>query len=435
MKVYKFGGASVKNAEAVENVGRIIKDYADDDLWVVVSAMGKTTNALESLIEAYKQMLPTRGQMLLELKAFHTEILDGLFPFSGNEVFLTVNQLFDALESELEKVKQVPFDQAYDAVVSYGELISTHIISAYLDESGLPNTWVDAREMIKTDSRFREAEVDFITTQANLKTRWNRIMNSNSITGKGLMITQGFIASDGKNSTTLGREGSDYTGAIIAWSLDASELTIWKDVPGMLNADPKFFPEAERISSLSYKEAIELSYYGASVIHPRTLKPLQNKDIPLYVRSFIHPEAEGTSIHHDESHDQVRASYIFKQNQVLISIIAQDFSFIMEENLSHIFSLLAKHGLKANLMQNSALSFSICMDDKGERVDAFMKECGGEYKTLYNQGLSLLTVRHYNEAKLAELLTNREVLVEQKSRRTARYVLKGGFTSSSAATP
>jgi aspartate kinase len=338
------------------------------------------------------------------------------------------------LENELEKVKQVPFDEAYDTIVSYGELISTQIISTYLDETGLPNTWVDAREVVRTNSRFREAEVDFAKTSANLQARWNRILNSNSITGKGLMITQGFIASDGKKTTTLGREGSDYTGAIIAWSLDASELSIWKDVPGMLNADPKFFPEAERISSLSYKEAIELSYYGASVIHPRTLKPLQNKDIPLYVRSFMHPEAEGTRIHHDESRDYERPSYIFKQNQVLISIIAQDFSFIMEENLSHIFSLLSKHGLKANLMQNSALSFSICMDDKGERVEAFMKDCSKEYKTLYNQGLSLLTVRHYNEAKLRDLLENREILVEQKSRRTARYVLKGGFNSSTSAT-
>jgi aspartate kinase len=430
MKVYKFGGASVKDAAAVKNVAKIIQDHAEDDIWVVVSAMGKTTNALESLLEAYRQGLDTRAQILEQIEEYHREVLDGLFPFSGHDVFLSLNKTMEKLKETMEKRAMEEYDKIYDTVVAFGEDLSAMILSAYLDERSLLNTWVDAREVIITDSRFREGKVDFVKTGKKVKERWNNIVESTNITGKGLLISQGFIGSDGKNTVTLGREGSDYTGAILAWSLGATELTIWKDVPGMLNADPKFYPGAERIPSLSYQEATELSYYGASVIHPKTLKPLQNKGIPLYVRSFMNPAAEGTVIHHDESQDHSHPSFIFKQAQVLISITPQDFSFIAEDNMSQIFALLSKHGLKANLMQNSALSFSICMDDRGKRVEEFMEECRVNYKTLYNQGLSLLTVRHYDEETLARLLKNREVLVEQRSRKTARFVLKGGFNLS-----
>ena len=430
MKVFKFGGASVKDAAAVKNVGKIIKMHLDDDLWVVVSAMGKTTNALETLLEAYRQGLDNRVQILEQIEAYHREILDGLFPFSGHDVFLNLNKTMERLQDTLEKRALEHYDTIYDTIVAFGEDLSAMILSAYLDEKSYLNTWVDARDIIITDNTFREGKVDFVKTGKKVKERWNSIVESTNITGKGLLISQGFIGSDGKNTITLGREGSDYTGAILAWSLGASELSIWKDVSGMLNADPKFFPEAERIPSLSYQEATELSYYGASVIHPKTLKPLQNKGIPLYVRSFMDPSAEGTVIHHDESKDHSHPSFIFKQSQVLLSITPQDFSFIAEDNMSQIFALLAKYGLKANLMQNSALSFSICMDDRGKRIEEFIKECQESYKVLYNQGLSLLTVRHYDEETVERLLKNREVLVEQRSRKTARFVLKGGFNLS-----
>jgi len=433
MKVYKFGGASVKDAMAVKNVAKIVKEHAEEDLWLVVSAMGKTTNALESLLEAYRQGLQNKEEIQMQIKSYHQEILDGLFPFSGHDIFLELNKTILELKEVLETRSGEEYDKIYDTVVAFGEQLSSLIVSAYLDKESLANTWVDARSIIRTDSSYREGRVDLQKTGKLIKQKWEEIIGSTSMTGKGLLISQGFIGSNGKDTITLGREGSDYTGAILAWSLGATELSIWKDVPGMLNADPKFFPDATRIPSLSYQEAIELSYYGASVIHPKTLKPLQNKGIPLYVRSFKDPHAEGTVIHHDESKDHSQPSFIFKQSQVLISIIPQDFSFIMEENMSHIFALLAKYGLKANLIQNSALSFSICIDDRGKRVEDFMDACQESYKTLYNQGLSLLTVRHYDEQILEELLKNREVLVEQRSRRTARFVLKGGFNPSSAA--
>lgn len=431
MRVFKFGGASVKDAEAVRNVGRIIQEETPGEIWMVVSAMGKSTNALETLLEAFAREFENRDQLLEDLKEFHQDIMHQLFPFGENEVWNETDALFVELRQALES-RDMSYAQRYSAVVSIGELLSTRIVSAYLESIGLLNSWIDARAHIHTDERYMEGKVDMdASKRAILRTR-ERLLSETQMVSEDqlLVITQGFIGSCPGGTTTLGREGSDYTGGILAWSLDAAELSIWKDVPGMLNADPKYYPDAEIIARLSYKEAIELSYYGASVIHPKTLKPLQNKTIPLRVRSFVDPSAPGTVIHLDEGQDRDRPSYIFKQSQVLLSIIPLDFSFIMEENISEIFGLLARHGLKANLIQNSALSFSICMDDKGAMVDAFREELGKQFRVLYNQGLSLFTIRHYDEETIDQLLEGREILVEQRSRYTARFVLRGGFDRS-----
>ncbi len=432
MKVYKFGGASVKDAEAVRNVGEIIKREAGGELWMVVSAMGKSTNALESMLEAYSRDFENKEFLFDRFKEFHSEIMTDLFPFGENEVWNDTDSIFVELKGTLENISDMSRPEAYAAIVASGELLSTRIVSAYLDSIGMLNTWIDAREHIRTDASYLEAKVDMEMTERALQNTRKELMSIGGLdkVEELLVITQGFIGSFDGHTTTLGREGSDFTAGILAWSLDAEELTIWKDVPGMLNADPKYYPKAEVIERLSYKEAIELSYYGASVIHPNTLKPLQNKTIPLYVRSFMNPEDPGTTIHLDEGHDNIRPSYIFKQGQVLLSISPLDFSFIMEENISEIFRLMAAHGLKAHMIQNSALSFSICMDDKGEAVDAFREELSKQFKVLYNQGLSLFTIRHYDDETIDRLLSEREILVEQRSRHTARFVLRGGFNLS-----
>lgn len=432
MKVYKFGGASVKNAEAVRNVGEILTNKSGGELWMVVSAMGKSTNALESILEAFIRGFQNQELLFEQFKEFHADIMTDLFPFGENEVWNEADVLFMELRNTLGSLSEMSHPQAYAAIVSIGELLSTRIISAYLDSIGVLNTWIDARKHIKTDGQHLEAKVDMEGTKKALLQARDEIRSEGGL-DRGeelLVITQGFIGSNGTVTTTLGREGSDYTGGILAWCLEAEELSIWKDVPGMLNADPKYYPKAEIIERLSYREAIELSYYGASVIHPKTLKPLQNKAIPLYIRSFLDPDAIGTIIHLDEGQDTKRPSYIFKQGQVLLSIIPLDFSFIMEENISEIFRLMSEHGLKAHLIQNSALSFSICTDDKGARVDAFRTDLTKQFKVLYNQGLSLFTIRHYDDATVGRLLRGREILVEQRSRHTARFVLRGGFTLS-----
>ena len=432
MKVYKFGGASVRDAQAVKNVAKIIEGFARDEVWVVISAMGKTTNGLETLLEAYRNDFQNKEALLEDLKSFHSKIMRELFPFGENEVWNETDQILKELKEALEASVGRGDRSDYAEVISKGELLSTRIVSAYLINAGILNEWVDARELILTDPRAEDARVDMEKSKRAILAKRETVLQSGGLQKEGQMVvvTQGFIGSSDGKVTTLGREGSDFTGGILAWSLDASELSIWKDVPGMLNADPKYFPDAEILEDLSYKEAIELSYYGASVIHPKTLKPLQNKHIPLYVKSFVEPELKGTTIHMDEERDHLRPSYIFRQNQVLLSISPLDFSFIMEDNMSDIFKRLSDQGLRANLVQNSALSFSICMDDKSGKVDRFREELATEFKVRYNQGLSLITIRHYDEETIDRLLDGRDVLVEQRSRQTARYVVRGGFSLS-----
>ncbi|NND94813.1 MAG: aspartate kinase [Flavobacteriales bacterium] len=433
MKVYKFGGASVKDAEAVRNVGRIIEKYGEVEVWVVVSAMGKTTNALETILDAYRFNFNNKEKLVESLWGYHENIMHELFPFGEDIVWNEAEEIFSELKIALENAEGRDDRTDYAEVISKGEMLSSRIVSAYLQSIGILNEWVDARDLIHTDNRPEDASVEMEKSKRSFQAKREELLTSGGLHKEGelVVLTQGFIGSHNGKVTTLGREGSDFTGGIIAWSLNAKELTIWKDVPGMLNADPKYFTDAEVLREMSYREAIELSYYGASVIHPKTIKPLQNRSIPLFVRSFIHPELEGTRIHENDKHDDERASYIFKQDQVLISISPVDFSFIMEENMSEIFRLLAKHALRANLVQNSALSLSICMDDKGKKVDSFREELSDQFRVRYNQGLSLITIRHYNEPTIDKLLRDRVILVEQRSRQTARYVVRGGFTQSS----
>jgi aspartate kinase len=416
MKVFKFGGASVVDAEGVKNVGLILKKYPKDKLVVVVSAMGKMTNALESLARA-KEATEV-DKILADIKKYHTNILLDLFPGKKNPVF-------DIIEGELNNIKQIlsakypSFDEKYDQVVSVGEILSTYIVSAYLNEQKIENKWLDARDIVSTDSNYREGTVDYDKTRKQARETIIPALDE-----KGIVIIQGFIGkTHTRKTTTLGREGSDYTSAILAYCLDAESVTIWKDVPGVLNADPKWFDNTIKIDHLSYQDAIELSYYGATVIHPKTIKPLQNKGIPLFVKSFLKPDDSGTRIDNDFSHLPVPC-FIFKVNQVLISVSPKDFSFIVEENLSHIFTEMAKHKVKVNVMQNSALNFSICMDDDAEKVPSLIASLKENFRVLYNKNLELVTIRYYDQATIDRVCTNKNILLEHKSRYTVQLVVQ-----------
>ena len=358
MKVFKFGGASVKDAAAVQNVADILQLFEGEKLAIVISAMGKTTNAMEQIAQAYwERDQSTFEERVEERRSFHLEIMNELFSDSSAPIFEEINGIFDQLKAHFDGLVSENFDFEYDQIVSLGEVVSTKIISAYLTSRGLSCQWADARELIATDRKFREAEVDWELSTSHFEKRFLPLYESYDI-----QITQGFIGSNDKSTTTLGREGSDFTAGIIAYCCNAESVTIWKDVPGMLNADPKWFDNTVKLDQISFREAIELSYYGASVIHPKTVKPLQNKNIPLHVKSFVNPEEEGTVIQESMSSDHLIPSFIFKMDQVLFSFTPKDFSFIVEKNLSDIFDRLSKVNAKINLMQNSALSFSILVD-------------------------------------------------------------------------
>ncbi|GAB2554326.1 aspartate kinase [Spirosoma aerophilum] len=410
MKVFKFGGASVKEAAGVRNLAEIVKKQGKDVV-VVVSAMGKTTNALESLVRAYVDKRPDALQaQLAGLKSYHTNIMNEL---TGD--FSQVHQTFAQLENYLQSPVRDHYDEVYDQIVSVGEILSTQIIAAHLTSTGLATHWIDARQVVRTDSTFREGRVDWDTT--------SRQINS-AVRKKGVCITQGFIGQSADNrTTTLGREGSDYTAAIFAYCLNAESVTIWKDVPGVLNADPKWFDDTVLLDKLTYQDAIELAYYGATVIHPKTIKPLQNKGIPLYVKSFLKPEAPGTVIGNYERHLTV-PSFIFKVNQVLISLHPNDFSFIAEDNLSRIFGRFAQAGVKINLMQNTAISFSVVVDNNPDRVPALIALLRDDFRVSYNDNLELITIRYYDQGTIDRVLPNKRLLLEQKSRYTVQLVVK-----------
>ncbi|MGY0037605.1 aspartate kinase [Pedobacter sp. NJ-S-72] len=396
MQVFKFGGASVVNAEAVKNLVAIIQQAEKENLLIVVSAMGKITNKLELLSNAYIFGQENTHELLEEIKAYHFNILNDLFSNHDHPVFNDIANTFVEIEWLLEEEASDAPDYIYDQIVSIGEVLSTKIVAAYLNESGLPATWADARNFIKTDNTYREGKVEWDKTELEIQ------RNLVPLLKKSIVVTQGFIGSTSENfTTTLGREGSDYSAAIFCACLNATSLTIWKDVPGVLNADPKWFDETERIPQLSYHDAIELTYYGATVIHPKTIKPLQNKNIPLYVRSFLHPTHDGTEINGINSELPV-PSFIFKVNQVLISILPKDFSFIIEENLSDIFSLFHKHKVKVNTMLNSALSFSVSVDHEEEKINNLIQDLSILYKVKYNKGLELVTIRYYNQDTIIE---------------------------------
>ena len=412
MIVYKFGGASVKDAAGVRNVVSILQAESDVNLMIVISAMGKTTNALEAIVNAYYS---GDAPSLDSVKQYHFDIMTQLFE-RNHPIYDKVNNLFVEIEWMIEDAPTSTYAYEYDQIVSVGELLSTTIISAYLNECGFTNRWLDARDIIRTDNTHRNARVDWELTQSLIQKE----------VSKGLpVLTQGFIGCTSENfTTTLGREGSDFTAAILAHAAQAEEVVIWKDVTGILNADPRFFEDAQKLKSLSYAEAIELAYFGAKVIHPKTIQPLKDKKIPLRVRSFVDGTNDGTVVSEGAEVKPFLPSFIVKENQVLLSISAQDLSFIVEDHLSHIFYLFSEYGVRVNVMQNSAVSFSVCVDDDAQKVPALIDALKKEYQVLYNDELTLYTIRHYNDDSMAKVLKDKTLLLEQKSRHTVQLVVR-----------
>ena len=421
MKVFKFGGASVMDAHGVRNVANIIKQNSQDSICIVVSAMGKTTNALEEIFKAYFYKTGEASKLLEALKQKHIQLVRELFPNEHNKVEDELEDIFAELYWAIEETQIKSYDYEYDQIVSQGEFISTRIVAAYLNASHIQTQWLDARDLIRTDNTYREGHVDWTFTQKSIDDLIGKKLNNQT---SQFFLTQGFIGGTSENyTTTLGREGSDYTAAILAYCLNASNVTIWKDVPGVLNADPRDFPQAQLLSALSYYDAIELAYYGATVIHPKTIKPLQNKNIPLFVKSFVNPDAPGTCIKEDELRQEI-PTYIFKKQQILISVSPRDFSFILEENLRDLFELFSQNRAHVNLMQNSALSFSVCVTVDQTRLNSLIQELDKKYKVKYNEQCELITIRNYSDELANQLIGNRPVLLEQKSRHTLQVVLK-----------
>lgn len=422
MKVFKFGGASIKDATGFRNVCSILQRFKNEKLIVVISALGKTTNALEEVVRAYYNDEARAKQLFNAVRKHHFDILNDLIPDKSNDVYRDLNNLFVEVEWVLEEDRKEGYDYTYDQIVSIGEFASTTIAAAYFNSCGLNVKWLDAREFIKTDERFREAGVDWDKTETLINQTFNHL-SAEAESVYGIQLTQGFIGCTPENfTTTLGREGSDYTAAILAYSLNAESVTIWKDVHGVLNADPRYFTDAKLIPSLSYHEAIEMTFYGATVIHPKTLKPLQNKQIPLYVKSFIEPDKNGTVIHTDMQMQELPATWVKKIKQTLVSISAKDFSFIAEEHLEEIFNILNCSRIHVNMMQNSALSFSICVDGESDKLENCLDQLRDKYRVRTNSGLELVTVRHYKDGDVNAYLQNKNVLLDQRSRNTIQVI-------------
>lgn len=418
MLVFKFGGASVKDAAGVVNLSNIVKKYQGQKLLIVVSAMGKTTNALEKLTKAYINGSDDLHAVFDEIKDYHFDIARELFA-ANHPVFDDVANAFVEIDWMVEDEPHADHDFIYDQIVSIGELVSTRIVAAYLNQTGVKTQWLDVRSYVHTDNNYREGNVNWDKTRTSIGQEIPALLN------KSIVVTQGFLGGTSENfTTTLGREGSDYTASIFASCLNAESVTTWKDVPGILNADPKHFTDTVKFNELSYAEAIEMTYYGASVIHPKTIKPLQNANIPLLVKSFNDPAAEGTIIKESAEMHFDKPVIILKQNQVLLSISARDYSFISEVHLSEIFRLFAQNNIKANIMQTSALSFSVCFDLNQERFEKLLAGFSQDFKVKYNSDLTLITVRHYKLYDLKGLVENRSLLLEQVSRNTAQMVVQ-----------
>ena len=416
MKVFKFGGASVKDASGVKNLIRVLETTGYKDTLVVVSAMGKTTNALENIIETYFDNKQSLNQQLLRLKDFHLKIVEELFEDKAAKLIQVVHDYFDELKIFFKNNKGPNYSFVYDQVVSYGELLSTTIIYHYFELKGWKSFWLDARDCIKTDDYYRSANLNWDQTQTFIKSKAK---------GHQLIITQGFIGSNSNNfTTTLGREGSDYSAAIFAYALNAESVTIWKDVPGVLNGDPRVFNNTELLHQISYREAIELAFYGASVIHPKTLQPLQRKEIPLYVKSFENPKGVGTSVSKGKTLDPLIPCYIVKKGQVLLRLSSIDFSFIVEENISYIFGLLHEYQMPVELIQNSAISFSVCVNNKYMRLDELVLVLRSRFNVEVKENVDLFTIRHFNQNALKSILNNgKKILLEQRTEETAQFVL------------
>lgn len=420
MKVFKFGGASVKDAESVRNVGRIIAHFSSENLLVVISAMGKTTNKLEELVMAFWKNNDNKSQIIAELKDFHFNIAKDLITDPKHHIFSDLEDLFMELECLVEKrYPNAGYDEIYDGVICYGELLSTKIVSDYLMSADIRNKWVDARNFIQTDNTFREARVLWTETEEIIKRILAPYVNRSTV------ITQGFIGRDGNNNTTtLGREGSDYSAAIFAYCLDAVDVTIWKDVAGVMNADPKRFSDAVKLNAINYNQAIELAYYGASVIHPKTIQPLKSKNINLLVNSFLNIDDVGTVVNNTAANLDEQC-YIIKENQTLLSISTRNFSFIAEDNLSHIFEAFAQHSIRINVMQNSAISFSACCDTKEDKIEHLTALLNNDYKVEIQKDCTLLTV--YNASKRNEVpsfLKDKKVRLHQELGTASQIVLE-----------
>ena len=414
MKILKFGGASVKDAEGVKNLEKVLKITGTSDVLIIVSAMGKTTNALEEVIDHYYHSKHKLQSSIQAVKKYHNAILLDLFENESEPVFEVVSRLFQELTDFFDRNKSPDYNFVYDQTVGYGELVSTTIISHYLNHKGIKNNWLDVRELIKTNTNYRNAKVEWSSTQRNIKT---------AVSLNKLIVTQGYIASDINNfTTTLGREGSDYSAAIFAFCLNAKSVTVWKDVPGVLNADPRYFENASLLYQLSYEEAIELSYYGASVIHPKTLQPLQRKEIPLYVKSFLNPKQTGTKIAKNLKLSPNIPCYILREHQVLISLSSLDFSYIVEENISYIFKLLHLHKMKVHMIQNSAISFSVCIENNFGTLEALLLELKAKYKVSVEEGVNVFTLRHHNQQAIDEIEKNKRVLMKQITPKTVQIL-------------
>lgn len=414
MKVFKFGGASVKDISGVENVAIILQSFAHIPLVVVVSAMGKTTNALEKILNQFRDKADYASE-LSSLKHFHASIMVGLFP-ADHQVFAIVEDLFNEMESNLKVGEK--YDEVYDQVVSYGELISTVIVHQYLVHKKVASQWIDARDYIFTDNTFREGKVDWAKTCSAIITLNIKLKENNFI------ITQGFIGRAGNGlTTTLGRDGSDFSAAIFASCLEAESVTIWKDVPGVMNSDPKKIADVTVFSELPFREAAEMTYYGASVIHPKTIRPLATRGIPLYVKSFDNPALPGTIIHECVI-EQLPPLIVFKENQCLISCKVTDYTFITEDHLRQVFGILTELNIRINVMQNSAISFSFCIDFRESKLKALLERLRSDFEVYYNTGLTLVTVKNYDAVTFEFYRRKSGVLLEQSSRSTLQVLLK-----------
>ena len=416
MRILKFGGASVKDASGVRNLFKVLQKVGYNEVLVVISAMGKMTNAFEEIVKSYYSKKDDLSFQVDQVKTFHKDIANELFIDSNHIIFNEINTIFEDLQFFLNQNTSTDYNYIYDQIVSKAEIISTKICSSFLKDNGIENTWLDVRDCIKTNSEFRRAKVD-----------WNKTCKqiSKNLNNSQLYVTQGFIASDDENNTTtLGREGSDYTAGIFAYCLHSKEVIIFKDVAGVLNADPRIFKQTVLLNQISYKEAIEMAFYGASVIHPKTLQPLQKKEIPLFVKSFINPLLNGTEVGKGIDIEPKTPCFVVKKNQILLSISDKEFAFIMEDDISEIFNLLHQFKMKVNLIQNSAISFSVCIEDNFNNFKPLFDKLKLKYKILYNDNLTLFTIRHFTDKAINKIEKNKEILLKQLSRETVQIVVK-----------
>ena len=415
MKIFKFGGASVKDAEGVRNLLKVLKTVDYNNTVIVISAMGKTTNSLEKVVDSYLKKNKYLGEYLFEIENFHQIIATSLFDSELSRISSLIKNIFKDLKIFLSTNKSQEYSFIYDQIVCYGEILSTTIIHNFLVSNQINSIWLDAREYIKTDSYYRDSNLDWDITIQKIK---SEIKNNNTY------ITQGFIASDSNNfTTTLGREGSDYSASIFAYALNATEVTIWKDVAGVLNADPRYFSETTLLDYISYREAIELAFYGASVIHPKTLQPLQRKEIPLYVKSFLNPKAKGTTIKKESFLAPSIPCFILKQNQIFLRLSSLDFSFIIEDNISDIFKLLHLYQMRVELIQNSAISFSVCITNKYDRLNELVSQLKHRFKVEVNNNVSLYTIRHFDQKAIEKIKKNKKkIILEQRTQDTIQFI-------------